>query len=276
MTVSSTTQKQLFTGNGISTTFAIPFSISYPFYASSHVVVYSRDNSVDPAVTTLLVNPTDYTIVGTNVVLAAAPAATTNILIKRVVPLTQLIDYIQNSSFPIQNHEDALDKLTFITQQLLEIITRSAKLSDATSIADLALPEPSPGELLAWNAGGTGLMNANSGNLGFLTALLAQDSQAIANYQTPAADITNLLFDGTAITSVMVFYEIARPGRFTNGILMLRYRSGTWEAEDGVTVGDTSGVTFSITTVGTNGQVQYISNNVGGAGTIKWRTITFS
>lgn len=280
MTVASTTQKVTYQGNGATTSFAIPFSF---FSTASNIVVYLREESTTPDTETLQTNPAEYSIVGTNVVMVTAPSATQKLLIKRVLPLTQLLDYLQNVDFPIQDHEDALDKLVMITQQLAEIIGRSSKLPHSSSINDLYLPEPSPGELIAWNAGGTALMNANAGNLGFLTALLAQDSMTIANGQGAQADITDLLFDGALITSVIVFYELTRvtslENRFTNGVLYLRYKNSSWETEEGLTVGDFSGVNFSIVTTGSNGQVKYTSSNIPGAGyagTMKWRTITFS
>jgi hypothetical protein len=43
--------------------------------------------------------------------------------------LTQSTDYVANDPFPAATHEDALDRLTFISQQIQEEVNRSIKLS---------------------------------------------------------------------------------------------------------------------------------------------------
>lgn len=286
MTLSATQDKVTYQGNGATTAFTIPMNFGSTGVITpldNFVEAWLKETAVTPATEVKLILNVDYTISGTTLTATIAPTATQKLLIKRLIPLTQLQAYLQNVGFPIKDHEAALDKLTLATQYLFEIITRAPKLPNATAITDLALPEPQGGELLAWNAAGNGLMNVVPTNLGFLVALLAQDSQAIVNSQAAQAPITNMSFDGTLITSVEVHYEIARTtgsnNIFTNGLLYLRYRNGAWEAEDGLTVGDLSGISFSIITTGSVGQVNYTSSNIAGVGytgKIKWRNITFS
>ena len=47
-----------------------------------------------------------------------APAATNEVIIQRKLALTQGTDYVANDPFPAESHEEALDRLTFITQQI--------------------------------------------------------------------------------------------------------------------------------------------------------------
>src|SRR5690606_13448825 len=79
-TISNTDVRQLYTGNGSNTDFAIPFD----FASTSEIKVYVRDTSVTPATETLQTISTDYTLVGgppvTTVRFNTAPAATDKVL----------------------------------------------------------------------------------------------------------------------------------------------------------------------------------------------------
>lgn len=94
---------------------------------------------------------------GGNVTLVTGATLNDEILIVRVMPLTQLVDYVENDPFPAATHETALDRLTMITQQLLETLGRSVKLPVTSPLEDIDLPLPGAGLHLRWNAGGTAL-----------------------------------------------------------------------------------------------------------------------
>jgi DNA polymerase III gamma/tau subunit len=63
-----------------------------------------------------------------------APASGETLLVLRNVPLTQQTDYQANDPFPAETHEEALDKLTMLTQQLQDGVNRSIKLSRTNTI----------------------------------------------------------------------------------------------------------------------------------------------
>ena len=79
--------------------------------------------------------PTNYTVSGAgtdsggNVTFVTAPGSTDTVVIQRKLDLTQGTDYVANDPFPAESHEDALDRLTFITQQIQEEVDRSIKAS---------------------------------------------------------------------------------------------------------------------------------------------------
>jgi len=157
MTVSATTVKQLYNANGVTTTFAIPFEY---LSNTSYVEVYLRDASTTPATETLQTYTTHYTIVGSNVVFVSAPANGLKVLIRRVLPLTQLLDYINNGAFLGETHETGLDRLVMITQQIKETVDRSIKMATTSSHASgFNFPEPSASKAIIWNAGADGLEN---------------------------------------------------------------------------------------------------------------------
>jgi hypothetical protein len=128
MTVSSTTTKNSYSGNGSTTTFAYGFKI----FANTDLTVILRAATGVETVQTLT---THYTVSnvgvdgGGNVVFVTAPASGVTVVIRRNMALTQSTDYVANDPFPAATHEDALDRLTFISQQIQEEVNRSIKLS---------------------------------------------------------------------------------------------------------------------------------------------------
>ncbi|MBR4126234.1 MAG: hypothetical protein IKR09_01485 [Alphaproteobacteria bacterium] len=114
MTVSTTTNKVAYIGNGIATTFAIPF----PFLEETHLKVKQLLNNEQ-------INRTDWTISGGNMVFATAPANDAQIVIMREVPLTQETDYRENEVLPAETLERNFDKLTMQVQQLKEQADRA-------------------------------------------------------------------------------------------------------------------------------------------------------
>ena len=128
MTVSSTTTKNSYSGDGSTTTFAYAFKI----FADADLTVILRSAAGTETVQTLTTN---YTVTnagnasGGNVVFVTAPASGVTVVIRRNVAQTQSTDYTANDPFPAESHEDALDRLTFIAQQQQEELDRSIKLS---------------------------------------------------------------------------------------------------------------------------------------------------
>ena len=128
MTVSSTTTKNSYSGDGSTTTFAYAFKI----FADADLTVILRSAAGTETVQTLT---TDYSVTnagnanGGNVVFVTAPASGVTVVIRRNVAQTQSTDYTANDPFPAESHEDALDRLTFIAQQQQEELDRSIKLS---------------------------------------------------------------------------------------------------------------------------------------------------
>lgn len=128
MTVSSTTTKNSYSGDGSTTTFAYAFKI----FADADLTVILRSAAGTETVQSLTTN---YTVTnagnanGGNVVFVTAPASGVTVVIRRNMAQTQSTDYTANDPFPAESHEDALDRLTFIAQQQQEEVDRSIKLS---------------------------------------------------------------------------------------------------------------------------------------------------
>ena len=137
MTVSSTANKVSYSGNGSLDTFAYTFKI----FADSDLKVFIRTSAGTETLKTI---STHYTVTnagvatGGNVVFTSGniPASGETVVIQRELTLTQGTDYVENDPFPAQSHEDALDRLTFVTQQMQEELDRSIKASVTNTITN--------------------------------------------------------------------------------------------------------------------------------------------
>jgi len=140
MTVSSSTAKVSYSGNGSTQAFAVPFY----FLANSQLLVVLRTAS---GVETTQVLGTDYTVTGAGVLtggtvtMTVAPAPSSSLVIVRNVPFTQETDLQPNDRLPAETLEQSIDKLTMITQQLDESDDRTLKIpvTDASTL-NMTLP----------------------------------------------------------------------------------------------------------------------------------------
>ena len=130
MTISSTTVRNSYSGDGTTDTFNYTFKI----FADTDLQVIIRSSTATETVKTLT---THYTVTGAGnanggtVVFTAGniPTATETVVLRRAVPQTQAIDYIANDPFPAESHEEGLDRAMMTLQQVQEEVTRSIKLS---------------------------------------------------------------------------------------------------------------------------------------------------
>ncbi|MCP4325627.1 MAG: phage tail protein, partial [Alteromonadales bacterium] len=101
MTVENTNNTISYTGNGSVTTFAYDFLI----YSESHLKVYLDDVLQTVGYTVTDVGDDD----GGDIIFNTPPGNDVEILIKRIVPYTQLVEYQPYSPFPAKTTERALD-----------------------------------------------------------------------------------------------------------------------------------------------------------------------
>ena len=133
MTVSSSTNKVSYSGNGSLTTFAYSFKI----FDQDDLTVILR--AADGTETTQTIT-THYTVSGVgeasggNVVFGSAPASGVTVVIIREQPLTQGLDLVPNNPFPAESLEEALDKLTFMSQKHEEELSRAIKASRTNTL----------------------------------------------------------------------------------------------------------------------------------------------
>ena len=133
MTVSSSTNKVSYSGNGSLTTFAYSFKI----FDQGDLTVILRAADGTETVQTIT---THYTVSGVgsasggNVVFGSAPASGVTVVIIREQPLTQGLDLVANDPFPAESLEEALDKVVFMTQKHEEELSRAIKASRTNTL----------------------------------------------------------------------------------------------------------------------------------------------
>jgi hypothetical protein len=135
MTISSTTVKNSYNGDGSTATFTYTFKI----FANSDLQVIIRSALGTETVKTLT---THYTVTGAgsasggDITFTAGniPVSGETVVLRRAIPQTQAIDYIANDPFPAESHEEGLDRATMAIQQLQEEVDRSIKLSRTNTI----------------------------------------------------------------------------------------------------------------------------------------------
>jgi hypothetical protein len=134
MTVSSSTNRASYSGNGSLTTFAYGFKV----FDQGDLTVILRASNGTETVQTIV---TDYTVTGVgdvgggNVVFGTAPASGVTVVILREMDFEQGLDLVPNDPFPAQSLENSLDKLTFMVQQHDEQLGRAIKASRTNVIS---------------------------------------------------------------------------------------------------------------------------------------------
>lgn len=165
MTVPSEINRNGYLGNGLTTVFAYSFKINA---ATDLRVVLTDVNGED----TVLVLNTDYTVSGVlsqtggNVTLTTAPDGdgtdwpNSEILtIRRVLPVTQLLDLRTQGAFSAEVIERAFDRLVMIEQQLKDQLDRSLRVAESEEGSDgLILP-------MASERAGNGIMFDSNGDI---------------------------------------------------------------------------------------------------------------
>jgi hypothetical protein len=134
MTVSSSTNRVSYAGNGSTTVF--PYT--YKIFDQDDLTVILRAANGTETVQTIT---SQYTVSGVgnagggNVTMLTAPASGTTLVILREQDLVQELDIVPNDPFPADSLEGALDKLTFMVQQHEETLGRTIKASRTNTIS---------------------------------------------------------------------------------------------------------------------------------------------
>lgn len=145
------------------------FSVSWRIFQTSDAKIYLKDTEIaDPNEgQTKLTETTHYTISAPNNDYSDGFKITTvekytnqyKLVATRDLAETQTADYIENDPFPSKSHENVVDKLTMLVQELKALDSRLLRLAITSAYKDLTLPDPSANEYLAWKSDLTGLKN---------------------------------------------------------------------------------------------------------------------
>jgi microcystin-dependent protein len=135
MTLSTQTSKAAFSGNGVSAAFPLAF----PFQRDTDIKVLLRQDGFEIP----LEAGAHYTLTGAgspsggSLVMRNPPATGQTLVVYRAPAIVQEVDYVENSAFPAETHEAALDLLTMICQSLQEQIGRAVLYPVSTPAGDI-------------------------------------------------------------------------------------------------------------------------------------------
>ena len=133
MTISSTTVKVSYSGNSSTTVFAYTFKI----LDDDEIQVIIRSST---GTETIKTKTTHYTVSGVgsagggNITFLTAPVTGETVVLKRNTTKTQETDYVANDPFPANSHEEALDRVTMVAQEIQEELQRAIKLSKTNTM----------------------------------------------------------------------------------------------------------------------------------------------
>ena len=149
--ITTTKNKISYVSDGTATTY----SFDFPAIEKTDIEVFVYDLNNNK---TELTYGTDYSVTlnsdnsGGNVTLTNPANKDYTILIYREVPYTQETVYTENSPFPAKSHENALDKLTLLAQQLYEKFKRTLNYDPADEGQSVTLPPMVGGGFLGTTA----------------------------------------------------------------------------------------------------------------------------
>ena len=201
MTVTSTTNKNQYTGNGSLATYNYGFKV----FTTSDISVYVAD-----VLQTLGSGASEYQVTGAGsdsggtVVFGTAPANGANVTLLRSIPYTQVADYTAYDPFSAETHETALDKSVIQAQQLLEKHDRTFKMKPSFTGTEVLVDNPSAGKALKWNAAATGIENSAS-DIDSIVASVTASPTATATSATAAA--TSATAAAASATSAATSYD---------------------------------------------------------------------
>lgn len=158
MSISSTNDKNLYNGDGSTTTFAYTFEI-----LENTSILVQLKNTITGVITTQTLT-TDYTVsnvgvaTGGNVVFVVAPPTGNTIILLRQEPYLQPLQLLEYGPFSSQAINTAFDRVTMLTQQLNEVIGRQVVFDPTLSNTfNTTLPLPTTANaFLGLNSTATG------------------------------------------------------------------------------------------------------------------------
>ena len=165
MTLTATTNKVSYSGNGSTTSFPVTFV----FWDNTDVKVILKTDSTGVEVT--WTEGTQYTLTGgdgsTGTLVAKTspddytPASGETLVVKSNLSDVQNTSFPLGGSFPSTSAERQHDKSVRLTQQQAEEISRALKFKESSAITEIAIGDPEALKMVRWNSDATEMENVS-------------------------------------------------------------------------------------------------------------------
>ena len=241
MTVGIESTSKSTNGNGSVTNFPYDFKI---FKASDLTVIIRAANGTETVLTQT--NPVQYTVTNVGVDTGGfavisdtnlTPSGTKVICI-RTAEFKQETDYTPNDPFPAADHENALDRLTMLSQQVNEKAERSIKLSRTNTMTSTEFtvgPTDRANKILAFDGNGELSVEAGkvvSASASASTVSVGGSATASAAYNVTTGNLALTLGIPTGATGAQGIQGIQGIQGFTHG-LKYTFSATTTDADPG-------------------------------------------
>lgn len=227
MTVSSTTNKATYSGNGTTTVFTVPFY----FLEAADLQVILRSGATE----TVQTLTTQYTVTGAgvpsggSVTMLTAPPSGTTLTILRNVEATQETDLLPNDRLPAESLETALDKATMLIQQLDEVADRALQYPASDAAVSPTLPAASAraSKFLSFDASGNPVatVGTNATTSTFLQAGAGAVTRSVNDKLRDFVSVKDFGAVGDGLTNDTAALQTA-----INTGFPLRFPAGTYRA----------------------------------------------
>ena len=160
MTISTTTIKNSYSGDGSVVAFTYAFKITDEDFIQ--VIVKTNATGVE-SVRSIGTGSTNYAVTGVGeaaggtVTFVTAPLSTETVVLRRSTTQTQALDLIENDNLPANSIENAFDKNLSIIQELQEQLDRSIKISRTNTMTSTEFTVSATdraNKILSFNASG--------------------------------------------------------------------------------------------------------------------------
>ena len=161
MTVAVQTPSISYAGDGITTTFPVPFRYDAP--TDLKAIRRALDGTeVQLAYGTNFTATPGPTNAGGTLTVTVPPSNGTVLVIERNTARSQTADYIETGAFPAESHERALDKAMLVNQEQDVLISRALKAPAGEVGPVLPSAANRAGRMFAFDSGGEGLFDIDA------------------------------------------------------------------------------------------------------------------
>ncbi len=144
----------------------VDFSYNWDVLIADYIIVNLQ--LISTGVLTLQVLDSDFTLefdaTGGVVTFGAAPSNLNNIIISRLTEKNQSDKYSTAQGFQGVSHENSYDKLTAITQDICDVLTRIPQFEFGSGNENITIDDPDADKFLVWNGAGDGITNSVFGD----------------------------------------------------------------------------------------------------------------